>query len=346
MDKRLIFSVAGSGKTTKIVNSLSLERRSLIITYTENNAINLKQKIIKNFGYSPENIKVLTYFNFIYSFCYKPFCAIEIKAKGMNWKTPPVSTNNIPRDNIYFYLDSNKRLYHNRLAKFLQQFKIVPLVIQRIEKYFDELYFDEVQDFASHDFNLLIDLMEANLKILLVGDFFQHTFDTSRDGNVNKSLHTDYKKYKKRFKMAGVILDEGTLSLSYRCSPTVCSFIENKLLINISSHREDTVRVELLTDEKEILRKIYCSKTVKLFYQKHKTYGLFSENWGSSKGLDDFQDVCVILNKTTFENYSENNLSNLAAKTKNKLYVACTRARGNLFFIEEKIFKKILNSSS
>ncbi len=342
MDKRIIFSVAGSGKTTKIVNSLSLENRSLIITYTENNATNLKHRIINKFGYFPENIKVFTYFNFIYSFCYKPFCAIKIKARGMNWKIPPARTNKIPRNNIHFYLDSNKRLYHNRLGKFLQQFEIVPLIIQRIEKYFDELYVDEVQDFAGHDFNLLIDLMEANLKILLVGDFFQHTFDTSRDGVVNRSLHTNYTKYKNRFMKAGVALDEETLSSSYRCSPTVCSFIENNLLINISSHREDTVRIELLTEEEEILKIIKCDKTVKLFYKNHKTFGLYSQNWGSSKGLDHFQDVCVILNKTTFKNYNENKLSSLAEQTKNKLYVACTRARGNLFFIEEKVFQKVM----
>ena len=81
MDKRIIFAVAGAGKTTTIINKLSLEENSLIITYTENNFKNLKKKVIDKFGYLPENIKIYTYFNFLYSFCYKPFLTNRLKAK-------------------------------------------------------------------------------------------------------------------------------------------------------------------------------------------------------------------------------------------------------------------------
>ena len=34
MDKKVIFAVAGSGKTKYIVDELSLDKRSLIVTYT------------------------------------------------------------------------------------------------------------------------------------------------------------------------------------------------------------------------------------------------------------------------------------------------------------------------
>ena len=37
MDRRIILAVAGSGKTTFLINSLNLDRRFLIVTYTENN---------------------------------------------------------------------------------------------------------------------------------------------------------------------------------------------------------------------------------------------------------------------------------------------------------------------
>lgn len=45
MDKRVIFAVAGSGKTTYIVDSLSRDKRSLIVTYTVGNYNNLCCKI-------------------------------------------------------------------------------------------------------------------------------------------------------------------------------------------------------------------------------------------------------------------------------------------------------------
>ena len=50
MDKRIIFAVAGSGKTSLIIEKLTLEKRNLLITYTENNFINLRSKIINKFG--------------------------------------------------------------------------------------------------------------------------------------------------------------------------------------------------------------------------------------------------------------------------------------------------------
>jgi len=49
MDKTIIFAVAGSGKTTHIVNGLSANKRSLIVTYTTGNYDNLRIKISKKF---------------------------------------------------------------------------------------------------------------------------------------------------------------------------------------------------------------------------------------------------------------------------------------------------------
>ena len=57
MDKRIILAVAGSGKTTYIVDSLSTKKRSLIITYTISNLENLSKKILNKFDNRwPENI--------------------------------------------------------------------------------------------------------------------------------------------------------------------------------------------------------------------------------------------------------------------------------------------------
>lgn len=60
-------------------------------------------------------------------------------------------------------------------------------ISERIEKYFDFFCVDEVQDFAANDFNLLCQLSKMDVEVLFVGDFFQHTFDTSRDGNIQKT---------------------------------------------------------------------------------------------------------------------------------------------------------------
>jgi DNA helicase-2/ATP-dependent DNA helicase PcrA len=77
MDKKVILAVAGSGKTSLVIESLDLDRRALLITYTENNLRTLRRRIIKKFGSFPDNIKLYSYFTFLYSFCYKPFLALD-----------------------------------------------------------------------------------------------------------------------------------------------------------------------------------------------------------------------------------------------------------------------------
>lgn len=188
MDKRVILSVAGSGKTSLIVGKLSVESKALILTYTENNLANLRQKILEKFGRIPERVKVMSYFNFLYSFCYKPFLMIRFPAKGIRWDNPSDFTMRLKRSDPRYYLDYSARLYHNRLAKLLEVNGVFPHINQRVEKYFENIFVDEVQDFAGHDFNLLMHICQSSINVILVGDFFQHTFDTSRDGAVNKNL--------------------------------------------------------------------------------------------------------------------------------------------------------------
>jgi len=339
MDKRVILAVAGAGKTTYIIDSLSLDVSAIIVTYTENNYQNLRQRIIKKFGLMPENITVLTYFTFLYSFCYKPFLHDKYRSKGINWNAPPSFTLKLRRSDKIFYIDPSGRLYSNRIAKLIDQEQVVDYVRNRLSKYYDQFFVDEVQDFGGHDFNLLKSLCDAELTINFVGDFYQHTFDTSRDGNVNQSLYDDFEAYKAHFSGVGMTPDTSTLSHSYRCTPQVCEFITEQLGIDIQSHKGTSSDVVMVTDEEQIMEKFACDETIKLFYQNHIRYPCFSQNWGKSKGQDHYTDVCIILYPIAMKAYQDRDLRNLAASSRNKLYVACTRANNNIFFVEESRVK-------
>ena len=89
-----------------------------------------------------------------------------------------------------YYLTPEGYFYSNRLSLFLEKAKVIDDIKERIETYFDEFLIDEIQDIAGRDINFLETLMSTNVDMLFVGDFFQHTFDTSRDGNVNKNLNS------------------------------------------------------------------------------------------------------------------------------------------------------------
>jgi hypothetical protein len=219
-------------------------------------------------------------------------------------------------------------------------FLLVDDVRQRINKYFDCLYVDEVQDFAGYDFNLLTDVASENLHTSLVGDFFQHTYDTSRDGNVNMNLHKDPAKYREVFETRGFEIDEIELSSSYRCSPTTCRFVTEKLGIAIDSHQADDTVLEFVDDQGWAEEIFHMDHVVKLFYQSHQRYPCFSDNWGASKGVDNYDSVCVVLNKKTEDLFRREQLYSLPSTTKNKLYVACTRARSELYFVPERYLSK------
>lgn len=339
MDKRVMFAVAGSGKTTLLINRLSLEKRALIITYTDNNYAHLQDSIIKKFGHLPKNITLLSYFSFLHSFCYRPLLQNQLETHGFCFRIPPESTMMLPRNNINYYRTSKGSLYHNRVAKLLEMYEVIPAVINRIERFYDEFYIDEVQDFAGHDFNLLLSLTKSHVDMFFVGDFYQHTFDTSRDGPVNRTLHDDIDKYEQRFRKASIIVDKQALCRSWRCGETISAFIRSHLHIDMHSHEQRETEVFQINTQAEA-NNIYANPNiVKLFYQDHHKYGCYSNNWGASKGQDHFNDVCVIMGPQHWKQYQNGILDTLPSRTRNKLYVALSRTRGNLYLLPDKLLK-------
>jgi len=337
MDKRVIFAVAGSGKTTHLISRLSLEKRALIITYTENNHSHLRTSIIKKFGTIPSNITLMTYFAFLHGFCYRPLMQRQANTRGLNFRRPP--QRNCPLTDRRRYRDPSGRLYHNRLAKFIEIEGLLPAVRSRIERFYDAVYVDEVQDFAGHDFNLLLAISAADAEMLFVGDFFQHTFDTSRDGSVNGTLHNEISAYERRFAQAKINVDKETLSKSWRCGTTLCEFISVHLQIKIYAH-EDRLSEIVNVESQEMADRLHGDSTVvKLFYEQHYKYGCHSQNWGASKGQDHYNDVCVVLGAKAWKQYQEGKLHESVAKTRNKLYVAFSRARGAVYVAPDRLFK-------
>lgn len=341
MDKKLVLAVAGSGKTTEIINKVNYDDKTIIITYTENNYNNIRNKIIKKFNEIPPNVRIYTYFSFLYKFCFLPLKKnLDVKGIDYNiiknkWATA--------KDWAYYMNIGNKKMYHCRLAKLCNEL-LITQIKNRLKKYFDNIYIDEIQDFSGHDFNFLLSIIQCDCNIFLVGDYYQHTYDTSRDGNVNKNLYTNYDNYINKFKISTpeLVFDNTSFLKSKRCSKDVCSFIKEQLNIKIESYFNHISTVKEITDEEEIKNIITNPTIVKLFYQNSKKYDIKNvDNWGNSKG-ETYDNVCVILNENTYKLYKNNNLNTLAPATKNKLYVACSRPRQNLYIVYEKLVKSYL----
>lgn len=329
----LMLAVAGAGKTTYLVNQLNEDERFLIVTYTINNVANIRRKIIRRFGYFPANITLLSYYRFLYHECFLPFSKLELCPTGICWQMPADRTRYLGKDKILFYETNDRILYHNRIAKYCLEFHLQEIK-ERLEKYFDHFYIDEVQDLAGHDFDFIHAIFPLQIDALLVGDYFQHTYDTSADGNLNSGLYKVLKSYLRKWNH--VTIDSRTLSKSYRCTRQVCEFVTRNIGVDIDSHRDDDSRIFVIDSQEAADAILADSNIMKLVYQKSYNYSFKAMNWGASKGLDDFEDVCVILNKTVHKHYKTNTLHLLAASSRNKLYVACTRAHRHLYILSEE----------
>ena len=216
MDKRIIHAVAGSGKTRFIIESLDLNTRTAIITYTITNQMELKNRIIAKFGEIPNNIHVFGLFQFLYSFCLRPYYC-DKKLNGINFKT----------DDIRNRFDNFKGnyIYSNKISKVLLDNSND--YIDRVSHFFDAVYIDEFQDLTAYDFEFALSLIECSIKIVYLGDFYQKTYSSSRVGNKGARIHRDFEEWKE--KLSAFDWDDRTLSQSMRCPIQVCNFIREEL---------------------------------------------------------------------------------------------------------------------
>lgn len=341
-NKRLIHAVAGSGKTTTLIGKIDPTKKNLIITYTSENQNHLKRKLIDKFGRIPENTHVFGVFEFLYQFCLIPYLGRRLNGINFSYKQKNYWDNNT--------IDNSKRAIVNQLSKSLingnivyggKSYKCKFDYLKRMDKFFDSVYIDECQDFTSDDFDWMMSLSQLEAEVLLVGDYYQKTFQTSSRGNKGKGTHSTYQNWKLAIEKAGFEIDEYSLMKSYRCPKTICDYITRNFNIKIEGIEElsEQGTIQEIETQEEIESVMNDDGIMKLFYQKSQKYQCRSMNWGESKGTE-YEKICVVLNQSTYKHYKANTLNQLVEQTKAKLYVACTRTKGDLYFVEENNVKR------
>jgi hypothetical protein len=123
----------------------------------------------------------------------------------------------------------------------------------------------------------------------------------------------------------------------------VCEFITRQLNICIAAHRTHTTLIEVVTDAERTAALHADNTVIKLFYREHHRYSCHSLNWGISKGLDHFQYVCIVMDPAHWKLLTRQELAALPPSSRNRLYVACSRARGNIYFVQESHLRRFRN---
>lgn len=367
MDKRVILAVAGSGKTYYICHTVDPLKRNLILAFTNENIHNIRNELCDAYGAVPELTTVMTFDSFVYrqlinpyepsiaehfncpSFSSKGICTIDPPPKQITTPGGRMIANRryIPKDKLGHYVTSRKQYYCATLSELVMQVKkgresLVKRAAARLNLFYDQVFIDEFQDFREHDFDLIMELTKHLNNVLLVGDYYQHS--VSGTNNLGKPFKIQknevcYADFIAMLKNAGFNVDEATLRKSRRCTASVCDYVKFKLGIQIESASKKEGTVIWCDDRaKDVLDD---SNIVKLVIQKAADYKFNAMNWSYSKG-DTFSSVCVILTDK-FDNMDDEafTINGIATSTINKLYVAMTRSKGDLYLMKSSVFKKV-----
>ena len=371
MAKKVILAVAGAGKTYHICHAIDPSKKNLILAYTHENIYNIQKELCDAHGYVPELTTVMTFHAFVYhhlilpyepsikehfelqSFTSKGICMIEPPQQRIPDSSGQMVSNPAYRKKelIGHYVTKRNQYYCDRISELAFYVKkrresIIKRAAKRLNMFYDTILIDEFQDFREYDYEVIMTLAKQLDDVMMVGDFYQHSVSARNNtGKPFKSRKGDvsYGDFVASMIKEGFTVDESTLVQSRRCSLDVCNYISQKLGIGITSaglHKGSVIWV----DNDDAMSVLNDNQIMKLVIQNAKIYSFPALNWSYSKG-DTVGSACVILTDGLDSLDDENfNPKRIKTSTLNKLYVAMTRSRGDLYLMKASTFKTLKNS--
>jgi DNA helicase-2/ATP-dependent DNA helicase PcrA len=307
-------------------------RRVLITTYTIENRNQIERRIGAAAGAVPANIDILTWYRFVINELCHPYQLSFMGAIGvlgaLNFGGTPsrYAKKTEPR----FYIDASGDIYRNRLSALalVCNAKSGGKVLDRLASIYSEIFIDEMQDLAGHDFDLLDTMLGSPIDLHLVGDPRQALYFTD-DSMKNK-------KYKGPQFVAWLeeradVCELEWMTHSHRCCQAILDWAdqlfpeyEPSSSLRPESHDGDGVRVLPRT---EVLEYVASHEDVTVLRQQKNTdtMGLSAVNIGVSKGST-YSHV-VLFGSGPMTKYAKGELAVEELKQRSRLYVAVTRAR-------------------
>ena len=367
----IYIAAAGAGKTTLILKQaielykkgLPNGKKILIITYTDNNQNNIRQKFLSEYGLIPKDIVILGWFTFLLAYWIRPFKGTVIEQLydrhiGMSFVEGISGTKTLPNGHIITtyhndaekFLDSSlKYLYSDKMAEFAykcwEQNK--PDLLDRMSNIADTIFIDEAQDLAAWDFEIIKTLIRSDkINCMLYGDPRQRTYKTSASTKYSKysgdtALFAEKEINQKRRRF--VTIDTTTLSKSHRCDTAICAFastilpsfpvMEMCLCAECTKRREAYILPKgiFLVKEQDVQKFIDAYNPLSLIWDKRVKMKFLTNtvlNWGESKGLQ-ADATLIYMTKTLLDWYTPpvKLKKEISQATLHKFYVAVTRAK-------------------
>lgn len=368
---------AGSGKTHKIITDaievINGGGRVLVVTYTTNNQAELRARFVKLYGASSEHFIVKGLFTFYLEDMVRPYQRVvfpdritTISFTESNPHLMPGTTFHIKGrgekradgtiNPLHYLTPCKTKAYSGLLAKLATHIakQSKDAAARRLNEVYQRIFFDEVQDLVGWDYYVIksINKVMPN-SICCVGDFRQTIYTTTFGHKAPQTLQekVDYLVGKLKF-------EKKSMPKNRRCVQEICDLSDmihaglydktisgvEKIPEDIAHHcgafivKQSQVAGYLTAFQPQVLR--WSSTTGR----KYLPNNLLCYTFGSCKGLG-FDRVLVIPpdkhlkflggDLTVFE-------KDKTEESRNKFYVAVTRARYSLAFVVEDKLANIL----
>ena len=357
---KIVIAAAGSGKTTYLVQEAIKvnNERVLIMTYTQSNEAEIRQKFYECAGRIPANVTIMTWFSFLITHGVKPFqgglfdfsvagMQLVSKQSGIHYYNSLKIGVPWPEDKVEkHFFDSTRRVYSDKLSKLVIRCneKSDEAVIDRITRIFPHVFVDEVQDLAGYDLDILKAFAKSSARLLMVGDPRQVTYLTHHERRYTKYVDGGIVKFLKQElpKKVPVEIDETTLNRSHRNSDAICA-VSSRLYPDLSAsvacecvqcRTPSVMKAGLLVlrtaDYANYLATVRPMQLRNSIDSAGVDKQLPAMNFGESKGRG-FDHVVIIPTEPMRRWLSKG--EELKPRSRAKFYVALTRARHSVAIV-------------
>lgn len=342
---------AGSGKTWSICHtalsivSSDTEKRVAIISYT-NRGVQAVQSEIKmqNNGIMHSRITVESLYSFLLRELIKPYQTYvfginEIKSLDFSKMYGFINKHRIGQKARY--MASGRNISANEAAELVVQLNTRSngQVIKRLEKIYDTVFFDEVQDLSGYDLEIIRLIASSSINLVCVGDPKQATFKTNncqKNKNISGTNMGLFFKDLEKSQSARILYN----NISRRFNEEICRFandvypsnnIMSTSMTSATSH--DGVFLILKSDIPDYYNQY--SPQILRYDKKTDTLGFPSMNFGECKGLT-FDRVLIFPNNL-FMNFIQ---KGKPFGSPEKYYIAVTRPRYSIAIIVDNFPSK------
>lgn len=336
-------SAAGSGKTYDIckdaLENARLGNRVLITTFTNRGAESVRREIkSQNDGVLHSLVVVKTWFTFIMSDMIKPYQRYltgEIGGvKAYDYSQEYGFINYARKGSKKKYITAGKNVRSNEAASLVCLLNQLSKgkVISRLEDIYSIIFFDEIQDMAGDDIEIIRLLINSSIGVVCCGDNKQATFSTHNAKKNKKQTGKNIWQFFKELEDGGLVDVERKLA-SRRFNHQICCFANSIFPIG---EPVTTVMTEETEHDGVFLIDLSDVNTYQSFYapqvlrydKKTETYGYSAVNFGACKG-ETFERVMIVPNGPLTKFITQGT----ALKSPEKYYVAVTRPKYSIAIV-------------